>query len=187
LQIAAVNGFFGGHVTYTPKTDTCGLALRLRLLHVSAHLIDGAFDNNTGRWQGDRLPIPYTRDFGELVASYEWTQPFCLYGGFSYATLVRPSDIKRVSFLAGLELHDSNLLGHVAGREATLYFAYHFTLSGASSYAGGNSLEGGVKLGAWKGSGVKLYLSYYAGLDVFSQYYDIRRTLWGVGFAFDFW
>jgi hypothetical protein len=190
LQIAAVDGFFGGHVTWSPHGDVPGMRLRLRLLHVSAHLIDGSYDTNTGQWRNNRLPIPYTRDFGELVAAYSDQQGsihFRVYSGFSYATLVRPSNLKRLNLIAGGEVRSTGFPGSLLGTQTAVYLAYHFLLSGAPAYAGGNAVEAGVKIGEWTGSGVKLYLSYDHGPEVFSQFYDMRRTAWGLGLAFDFW
>ena len=190
LQIAAVDGFFGGHVTFSPRQRIPGMSFRLRLLHVSAHLIDGSFDTGTGQWKNNRLPIPYTRDFGELVAAYSDPRgpvPFRLYAGFSYATLVRPSNLKRVSVIAGGEAHSSAFPGMILGTQSVAYLAYHFLVSGVPAYIGGNSIEAGLKIGEWSGSGFKFYLSYYNGPELFSQFYDMRRTEWGVGFAFDFW
>jgi hypothetical protein len=190
LQIAAVDGFFGGHMTWSPAEEITGIQLRLRLLHVSAHLIDGSYDTNTGRWRNDRLPIPYTRDFGELLVAYNGYGSAIhsrVYAGFSYATLVRPSDIKRFALLTGVEAHSTDYPGLVLGTPGALYIAYHLLLSGSPAYAAHHSVEAGIKIGPWTGGGVKTYLSYDQGPEVFSQFYDLRRTAWGLGFAFDFW
>jgi hypothetical protein len=190
LQIAAVDGFFGGHITWSPSEEITGMQLRLRLLHLSAHLIDGSYDTDTGRWKDNRLPIPYTRDFGELIAAYRGQSRsihFRVYAGFSYATLVRPSAIERFGLLAGLEGHSTDYPGLLLGTPSTIYMAYHFLLSGAPAYTPHHSVEAGIKIGPWASHGVRIYLSYDQGPEVFSQFYDLRRTAWGLGFAFDFW
>jgi len=190
LQVDAVDGFFGGHIVYAAPGDDGRLAFRLRLLHISGHLIDGHWDNATMQWKDNKLPIPYTRDFGELTGRYTWPgRTFALgaYLGVSYATLVRPDDLARWSTLQGLELHSTGLLGPVGGRPLSLYLADHLAVTGIPVYYGTNNLEFGVKFGAWDGSGIRLYGSYYHGLEVFSQYYDVRTDYWGLGFAFDVW
>jgi len=190
LQIDAVDGFFGGHAVVSSVNDVSRWDLRLRILHVSAHFIDGHYDNATMQWKDGREPIPFTRDFGEITAAFSWRVhdvTFMAYSGISYATLVRPTDVRRVATLHGLELRSSELLGPALGRPVNLFVADNVTLVGVPSYIGTNNLEFGVKFGEWNSTGLRLYGSYYSGLDVFSQYFNVRRENWGVGFAFDFW
>ena len=190
LQIDAVDGYFGGHVAYRDIDENSTLSFRLRLLHLSAHFIDGHFDLSTGKWKNGDTPIPFTKDFGELIGGYEfrWTElSLKLYSGFSYATLVRPVEIKRVSTIHGFEAHTMNTLGSILGKPYSLFLADNLSLVGVPAYVGTNNLEFGVKLGEWTGSGMRFYLSYYSGLTVFSQYYNVHDEEWGFGFAFDVW
>jgi len=110
-----------------------------------------------------------------------------LYTGFSYATLVRPVEIRRLSTIHGFQAHTTNILGTAFGKPYSLFLADNLSLVGIPSYVGTNNLELGVKLGEWSGSGVRFYLSYYSGMNVFSQYYNIRDQEWGFGFTFDVW
>lgn len=189
LQIDAVDGYFGGHIAYIGVLDECSaVLLRLRLLHLSAHFLDGHFSTTTQTWKENRAPIPFTRDFGELLGFYRFSEnslTIQAYGGFSYATLIRPTTIGRFELLAGFEL--SGVAGTVFGKPFNVYLADHVVLRRIPATIGTNNLEGGIKLGPWQGTGLKLFLSYYSGLDPFSQYYDVRRENVGVGFAFDFW
>ncbi|MBI5474972.1 MAG: hypothetical protein HY961_21735 [Ignavibacteriae bacterium] len=190
LQIDAVDGYFGGHISYVNDlADDSRLAVRLRLLHVSAHFLDGHYNLATQSWKDGREPIPFTRDFGELVGAYTLGSEIEVqfYGGFSYATLIRPVAIKRVEFLAGFELHSDKITDSVFDNPFNIYLADHLSLRGIPSYIGTNIVEAGVKFGEWNSTGLRIFLSYYNGLDVFSQYYDQRRESWGWGFAFDFW
>jgi hypothetical protein len=191
LQIDAVDGYFGGHITYRNElTALSRLTLRLRLLHISAHFLDGHFDKSAQTWKDNRQPIPFTRDFGELVGMYaDMIAPVHVqvYAGFSYATLIRPTTIKRVEMLGGIELYTPDIVAQVFDKPCNLYLAQHFFLRGIPNYVGTGNTEFGIKLGEWARTGLRIYLSYYNGLDVFSQYYDVRRESWGIGFAFDFW
>jgi hypothetical protein len=189
LQVDAVDGFFGGHLLMRSGTEAHNLTLRLRMLHLSAHLIDGHFDIATGQWKDGRLPIPFTRDFGELVAAY--TVPFAgcsglIYAGVNYATLVRPADVQRVLSLCGCEFHTGDSFGLVLGKPFALYAAYNLTLMGVPRYVGTSVIEGGVKFGGWQDIGLKFYVNYASGLEFFSQYYNVRRSMWGTGFTIDF-
>jgi len=190
LQLDAVDGYFGGHVSYRADAGGNVFGIRLRLLHLSGHFLDGHYDNTTGSWKDGRSPLPFTRDFGECLGRYEWNtthMSFVVYSGFSYATLVRPVEVKRFSTVHGLEAYTSRLTGPVFAKPCNVYAATNLTLAGIPAYIGTTNVEAGVKFGEWSGSGVKLYLSYYSGLSVFSQYYDVRESHWGLGLAFDFW
>lgn len=191
LQIDAVDGYFGGHIAYISDIGGASrFALRLRLLHLSAHFIDGHYNNATQTWKDNRAPIPFTRDFGELIGMYDFALGRVntkVYSGFSYATLIRPTDIKRFEAYGGFELHTAGITGTVFNRPFNLFLADHVLLRGIPSYVGTNNLELGVKFGEWHSTGLKIHFSYYNGMDVFSQYYDVRREGFGIGFAFDFW
>ena len=134
-------------------------------------------------------PIPFTKDFGELIGSYEFFWPTVslkLYTGFSYATLIRPAEIRRFSTIHGIEV-TSNVLGTAFGKPVTTFIADNLSFVGIPALIGTNNIEMGMKFGEWSGSGVRIYLSYYSGLIVFSQYYNVREDQWGLGFAFDVW
>jgi hypothetical protein len=189
LQIDAVDGFFGGHVSYQAMDSTAAFSLRLRILHLSAHFIDGHYDLSNGTWKNGRDPIPFTKDFGELIGSYEFLWPTVslkLYIGFSYSTLIRPAEISRFSTIQGIEV-TSNVLGTAFRKPLTMFIADNLSFVGIPAIIGTNNIEMGMKFGEWSGSGVRIYLSYYSGLIVFSQYYNVREDQWGLGFAFDVW
>jgi hypothetical protein len=190
LQIDAVDGYFGGHISYKSIADRSSFSLRLRLIHLSAHFIDGHFDNSTGTWKNGIPPLPFTKDFGELTASCEFPLSeiaFRAYSGFSYATLIRPTEINRISSLHGFEAYTTNLPGEALGRPFHFFLADNLTITGIPWLVGTNNVEAGVKFGEWSGTGMKIYASYYSGLTIFSQYYNVRDNQWGIGFTFDVW
>jgi hypothetical protein len=189
LQIDAVDGFFGGHLMFFSSQDSAAhTALRLRVLHQSAHFLDGHMNIRTGTWRDNRPPNPYTRDFGELSGIRRVRSgrlDMQLFAGLSFATLVRPTAIQRWTFFGGGEF--GNEVDLLWNRPARLYAAAYFLLSGVPTYVVTTTLEGGVRLGRWDGSGVRLYLEYHSGLEVYGQYYDLKTERWGLGVAFDPW
>lgn len=189
LQIDAVDGFFGGHVTYVNDCAPDGRAIvRLRLLHLSAHFLDGHFSTSNQTWKENRAPIPFTRDYGELLFAYEFgnqTTRYKPYAGFSYATLIRPTDIGRIELHAGIEFRVQT--GILFSEPLNLYVSQYLTFRSLGTYIGTKTTEAGMKLGNWDSTGLKIYVSYFNGLDPFGQYYDVRRENVGIGFAFDFW
>ncbi len=191
LQVDALDGFFGGDLSgiYSLNADA-RLQARLRILHQSAHMVDGHYLSATNSWLGNRPPVPFTRDFGELTIAPILHHPFGgnlrPYAGLSYATLVRPTAIRRFAFLAGCEMETDRLLGPVAGKPTNVFLAYHLDLTGYPAYTSTHELLFGVKFGKWFERGVSIYGEYYTGRHIFSEYLDQRLRTFGVGFTVDF-
>ena len=188
LQIDAADGWFGGHVASRWDLRDASVTVRLRILHLSGHMVDGHFDSATDTWKDGREPIPFTRDFGELSAAVSTSLSSVTIRGFagtSYATLIRPDNIKRWAFLGGFDLHSASLIADGGPFPLHLYGGYTLTLAGIPAYTGTNSVEAGVKFGAWEGRGIRVYGGYYAGQMMFTQYYDLRTDHWAIGFGFE--
>jgi len=157
-------------------------------MHLSSHLLDGHFDLRTTAWIGGRLPNPYSRDYAEATGCYVWqwtSTELCVYGGFSYATLVRPSEQKRLNTEYGIAAHTSSLTGKCFGRPLHIYASDHFLLWGLGSLASTNMTEAGVKLGEWDGAGIRVFVSFHSGLQVYHQYADVTSSDWGFGFSLE--
>lgn len=189
LQIDAVDGFFGGNMVYSSDLkENHELFIRFRVIHNSAHLVDGHYDKNIKDWIDGRQPIPYTKDFGELLLMHEIKNNYMLryYGGLSYATLIRPLDQKKYNFFTGAEYALPNIIGKLFNQDANIFLAYHFSLVGIPKYIGNHSIMAGFKFGKWDGKGLLLYTAYYSGNNVFSEYFKDRVKKFGIGFAVDF-
>lgn len=179
FKIAAADGLFGMHLTYTNGSPW---SFRFRAIHLSGHLVDGSFDAGTRTWLDGREPFNFTRNFGEVLAIRCGSlggSSYRAYTGIAYAIWVRPKAIRPLSSLHGLEVRFPG--------SPTAYVAYNLTLLGIPSITGSNSIEAGVKFGSWGGRGVRVFLSYYAGLETFGALYNERREFVGAGFSFDAW
>lgn len=188
LQIDAVDGFFGGNLSVSKDYGNQQLETRLRILHQSAHLVDGHYIESTNSWIDNRKPIPFTRDFGELTVAHDveqsnWRTRY--YAGFAYATLVRPTAVQRLSYLAGIEASTDKILGAVSGAPTNIFVAYQIDVRGTPTYASTNQIQLGCKLGRWYEKGPTFYLAYYTGQHMFAEYYDERITTIGAGFTMD--
>lgn len=189
LQIDAVDGFFGGNISFRKESDDGNILARFRIIHNSAHLVDGHWDSNNSKWIDDYEPIPFTKDFGEIVFAHELNLNFIFfkyYGGLSYASLVRPSSLKRWNYLTGAELSFKNLFGKFFDKDEYLFTAFHMGINGEEVYSGSYQVMSGVKFGKWNGKGLILYAAYYNGFDVFNSYYQRRVKRFGIGFSVDF-
>jgi hypothetical protein len=190
LQIDALDGFFGGDLSgilFLSKEEQ--LQIRMRILHLSAHMVDGHYLPASNSWIDNRAPIPFTRDFGELTIAHVLTPSFGIlryYGGLSYATLVRPAAIRRFAFLAGYEIVCDRLFGTVADKPTNIYFAHHIGVMGIPAYTTTNTIQAGVKFGRWFERGPSFYIEYYAGMHMFSEYFNERLRTIGLGFTVDF-
>jgi hypothetical protein len=188
LQVDAVDGYFGGHVVFRGEGEASTTFLRLRILHLSSHFIDGHFRLETSTWIDNQLPRPYSRDYAELMAAYEpcgETWNVMLYAGFSQSWFCRPAAMLRFNTFQGILARTSGWTGPVFGKPTSLYIADHFLLSGVGELSGTNVLEAGIKFGTWEADGVKLYVSHHSGTEVYHQYFDVKRSDWGFGFALD--
>lgn len=187
LQIDAIDGLFGGNLTVSKSHETSTLFARLRIIHHSAHFADGHYDAASGGWIDNREPIAFTRDFGELVLAWLCDgeqQMLRTYGGLSYATLIRPTEIQRFSYLAGAEYFQT--LGRCLEQPFSLYAAYQISLSGVPAYSATHQVQLGAKFGDPYGKGPSIFFEYYTGKYMFGQYYNENLTTIGAGFAVDF-
>ena len=190
LQVDAVDGFFGGHAILLLPGSSGASALRLRIMHLSSHAVDGHLSPATGNWRDGRAPIPYTRDFGELTALRRWASSsghVQVHGGVAYATLIRPAALERWSFYAGGEIVNRTLIPRVFGRTAHVYVAAHFGLQGIPAWVGTVDVESGIRMGDWDEGGMRVYGSFRSGSELFAQYYDLRARAFALGISFDLW
>lgn len=189
LQIDAVDGLFGGYVSVVKEYPAHKIMARLKIIHNSAHLVDGHYDNTAKKWLNNYEPIPFTRDYGELTVANELlftSSRLRYYGGITYAALIRPDYQKRWNFSLGIENSYENLFGKFFGEDENIYFAHHFYLNGTRVYEGNNHSAAGIKIGDWYGRGISFYISYFKGFDIFNSYYTFKREKFGVGFKIDF-
>lgn len=189
LQIDALDGFFGGNVSMSYKLENSSVKSRLRIIHNSAHFVDGHYDFINNHWKNNINPIPFTQDFGELTLSHFVTHNSLrlqYFGSVAYSTLVRPSLIKKYSFNAGFEISSGEILGEFLGKETNLFYANYNRYAGMPDYKISTNNVFGIKFGEWEGKGIILYFSYYFGNDIMSEYYYKRENKFGIGFFVDF-
>jgi hypothetical protein len=191
LQVAALDGFFGGNISFVKQIENSPhqFQTRLRFIHRSAHLVDGAYDPSNKSWKDGIEPVPFADDFFELNPAILFKYPivdFRVYCGVAYSILIRPKDQKRGSFSLGSEIILNDPLFTLLGKPAYLYGSYDFKMRGRPEFMPSHSVMGGIKIGEKVGSGLSVYAFYYDGYDFFSAYYQSRFTKFGLGFFIDF-
>lgn len=189
LQIDAIDGFFGGNCSFSTSPAPHRLQARLRILHHSAHLVDGNYDLQLREWIRPGGPTPFTRDFGEIIVAYLCTAEqvrMRLYAGMSHAALSRPAFLKREAFLGGIEVSTDRILPDIGPHPVTVYAAYQWDTFGTPEFRSSHQIEAGLKIGKWDGKGIRLFGSFRNGRHPFAEYITDDLTLAGAGFAVDF-
>ncbi len=189
LQIDAIDGMFGGNAAYRRSSGNSNFLMRFRIIHNSAHLVDGSYDNNSGEWSGGQNPIPFTQDYGELIAAHELLLKFGnlkYYGGVTYATLTRPSNLEEWSFNAGIEINFNKIISSILRKEVNLFLASQLIYAGKPDYKLSSNNLLGIKFGNWHDKGIVLYLSYFKGNNKFNEFYYQRVSQFGIGFIIDY-
>lgn len=182
LKVDAIDGFFGGHIVYTTKVDNFVWKLRLRLIHQSAHMVDGRFDKYTETWVDDKFPISYTRDQAEITSIHQFGRTR-IGGGAGITWLRRPDEVSPYH----LFFTTDRLFRTSASGTVHWYGGYFLRGEDSSGFTLSHSLTAGVKVGKWKGRGIRILLQYYNGLNFFGEYFYSRLEYASVGLSFDFW
>jgi hypothetical protein len=157
-------------------------AARLRLSHISAHLVDGRYDKTAGAWRDDHLPRVYSREYLELVQALRYRDQLRLYAGAQYLYHVDPPRLGSWVAFAGAE----GLLRIPRLSWLHPYAAVECRLARSGAYAATNTGQFGLKFGRAWGAGVAVYAQYTAGLNEHGEFFDARDSFWAPGLRVDF-
>ncbi len=180
FPVDAVDYLFGFTFGYKKGSEFNNYGARLRVSHISAHLVDGHYSKTNKAWINNKEPRVYSREFLELLPFYKINN-FCFYAGVTYIFSIDPSDIGQDQYQFGFDYFANNVLS----KSFTPYIAYDFRLINLYSYTGNNSVEAGIKYGFVNGRGVSIYLKYFSGFNIHGEYFDVREKYLAVGFNFD--
>lgn len=178
FPVIASDYFFGINISYSRPVDNAILSGRFRFSHISSHFVDGHYDAIAGEWRDGRDPIIYSREFFELLVSYQRNGSLInrWYGGIQYMINLIPDWIGTVEFRSGYEVFFPTNLNYV-----TPYAAIDMKLVDIKGWNLNNSIQAGVKLGHRFGRGIDLFISYYNGFNVHGELFDEKIDYWGFG------
>jgi Protein of unknown function (DUF1207) len=183
FPVDAVDYLFGLNAAYIHDLDDISsLSVRLRLSHISAHLVDGSYNKSTEEWRDGELPQVYSREFLEIIFAYEFDSFFRAYTGGQYIYHIDPADLGKLALEAGFE----GVLRDGISGGIHLYIAYDFRLLDNGSVRSAHAMQAGVKFGPWRGSGINIFCAYYHGPSQHGEYYDRFWSYWGPGLNIDF-
>lgn len=180
FPVETVDYLFGVNGSYKNKSEKTEWAARLRFSHISAHLVDGYYDSESGNWLNGRGPFVYSKEFFELIAYYKIFN-LRVYGGFTYNIHIVPDEIKKGILQAGFDYYAESL------RTSFIipFIAYDFKLTGIEEYTGNNIVSAGLKYGEPTSRGFSILVSYFSGKSVHGEFYNLNENYWTIGINLD--
>jgi hypothetical protein len=180
FPVDAVDYLFGLNFGYKKSFPDYSYGTRIRLSHISAHLVDGHYDKTNMVWLNNQLPRVYSREFIEMMPFYELSD-LRMYLGFTYLYHVDPEVDCRTQYQAGFEYFKKDFICN----NLSPFVAYDARLTNGFSQSPNHSINAGVKFGTPYGRGVRLYFNYYSGMNIHGEYYDFKEEYSGIGLNLD--
>lgn len=183
FPVDAVDYLFGINASWRMAVNEQLVAgARLRLSHISAHLVDGSYDKSTAAWRDGREPLVYSREFIDLIASLDIGDNLRCYAGGQYIYHIDPADLGKFGVQAGAEA----VYRDVFTDGMHLYAAYDFRTIDVHAVTAAHALQAGVKFGQMRGTGLNVFVALYHGKSQHGEYHDLTWSYWGPGFNVDF-
>ena len=181
FPVETVDYLFGVNAGYKKECENIEYGVRFRFSHISAHLVDGRYNDKTNDWTNNRKPITFSKEFFELFPYYR-LYGFRIYTGFTYIIHILPDVINKGIYQLGFDYYILTL-----GCESiTPFVAYDFKLNGINDvYSGNNIVKAGLKFGQPFASGFSILFSYISGKSVHGEFYDINENYANIGFNLD--
>ena len=73
FPVETIDYLFGINSGYKKHTGKNEWGVRFRFSHISAHLVDGSYDENTNSWRDGRAPFVFSKEFFELFPYYKFS------------------------------------------------------------------------------------------------------------------
>lgn len=161
-----------------PPEKLFDISYRLRLAHISSHLVDG-LANKDGLLNPQ--PFVYSREFADLVGAIEWTNVRA-YAGLTYVWAMQPRDAERLIPQLGIEYK------HKLTQKFYAFAAYDFKFIGISDkYVGTHAAQAGINYVSKYGMpAISLNIYGYHGRSMHGMFYKERDSYIGTGFQFLF-
>lgn len=180
FPVETIDYLFGVNAGYKRNICDDEIGLRFRFSHISAHLVDGQFDEQNNQWRDNRNPFVFSKEFIELFPYYRMNS-FRVYAGFTYIFHIIPTEIKNGIYQIGFDYYALPLSNDLF----TPFAGYDFKLTGTDTYSGNNIITAGIKFGKWDGKGFSIHFTYISGKSVHGEYFDITENYSNIGFNLD--
>jgi len=180
FPVETTDFYFGLNYAQRYFSEENQYGFRFRFAHISTHLVDGSFNQQSNLWRNGRTPFVYSREFFELIPFYK-KNSFRVYLGVTYLFHTLPSNISKGIYQFGFDKYFTNFPADVF----TPFIAYDFKLSKIDKYTGNNIISTGIKFGKYDEKGFRIELNYYSGKSVHGQLFDINENYFALGFNMD--
>jgi hypothetical protein len=180
FPVETIDYMFGINGGYKSSNKKYEWGARLRLSHISAHLVDGYYDSKTGKWLNGRAPFVYSNEFIELIGYYK-IYGLRIYAGAAYNFHIIPEEIKKGVLQLGFDYFSDELKTSAF----TPFIAYDFKLTGTDKYSGNNIVLAGIKFGEPTSRGFSILVSYFSGKSVHGMFYNISESYASIGINLD--
>lgn len=180
FPVDAVDYLFGlnGSIKIKKLNYECGM--RMRLSHISAHFVDGHYDNFSISWRGGRTPRVYSREFVEVTPFYS-RNDFRLYFSYAYMFHVIPTEIgKNIFQIGGEKFFNLSFTNYLFP-----FIAYDLRMTKLRKYSGTNSLSAGIKVGNKNAGGLSFKVDYFSGNNIHGEYFDYKEKYFAFGMNID--
>lgn len=177
FPVETIDYLFGINAGYKKILCENEIGLRFRFSHISAHLVDGQYDEQESEWRDGRNPFVFSKEFVEIFPYYR-INSFRFYAGLTYIFHIIPENIKKGIYQVGFDYYALPIATGVF----TPFVAYDFKLSGIETYSGNNIITAGVKFGKWNKKGFSIHFTYISGKSVHGEYYDLSENYTNIGF-----
>ncbi len=180
FPVDAVDYLFGINFSWKMNFDGIEAGARLRLSHISAHMVDGHYENTLNVWKDDQNPRVYSREFFELMPYLKFNN-IRIYAGITYIFHIDPDFLKKDNYQLGFDYFAPvELFGVIYP-----YLGYDLKLIHPDAYTANNSIVAGFKFGKKYGRGISLYFQYYSGHSVHGEYFDKKVDYSAIGINLD--
>lgn len=181
FPVETIDFMFGINAGYKKLINKNEFGFRFRFSHISAHLVDGRFDERTGLWKDGRKPFVFSKEFFELFPYYK-IAGFRVYIGLTYIIHIIPEEINKGVYQAGFDYYILPL----RTKTLTPFIAYDFKLNGIEGiYSGNNIFKAGIKFGNPFSRGFSLLFSYISGKSIHGELFDLNENYFNFGFNLD--
>ena len=179
FPVETADYFFGINSCSKFKIFDLDMASRLRLAHISSHLIDGYVNNNN---EFLKSPFVYSREFIDIIFAFNEYKNLRPYIGGTYIFSTIPKDVKRFFLELGTDF-DYNIYKFIS-----IKGGYDFKLIGVKNnlYIGCNSVQTGVKLNISNNIGISFLYYYYVGYSIHGMFYNQKDNYNGLGFQINY-
>lgn len=180
FPVETIDYFFGINSGYKIINGATQYGFRFRLSHISAHIVDGRYNEQNNSWRRGLLPFVYSREFFEIFPFYR-IGSFRTYAGFTYLFHVIPTNIGREIYQVGFDYYYTSF----PVKDITPFIADDFKLTAIDKYSGNNIFVAGLKFGHYNGYGFSILFSHYSGKSIHGEYYNINENYSSIGINLD--